>query len=110
MLNVSSITARRLISHRRVHLSFNSLSTVSGPSQTAKAPKEEGTISAIFSSLSGGNTHELPRRFSDLKKEIWRDSLLQSWREILYALEAAAEIVAARGSDVSVIHAVLDHD
>jgi hypothetical protein len=64
-----------------------------------RKPKKEGTIATVFSSLSGGVT-ALPTRFADLKKEIWQDALLQSWREVLEELRVAAEEVAERGVDV----------
>jgi hypothetical protein len=64
-----------------------------------RKPKKEGTIATVFSSLSGGVT-ALPPRFADLKKEIWRDTLVQSWREVLDELCVAVEEVAERGVDV----------
>jgi hypothetical protein len=63
-------------------------------------PKEEGSIASVFSSLSAGSDPALPTRFSDLKKEIWRECLVQSWREVLNELEGSIEEVAARGTDV----------
>jgi hypothetical protein len=63
-------------------------------------PKEEGSIASVFSSLSDGSDLTLPTRFHDLKKEIWRESLVQSWREVLDELEGSIEEVAARGADV----------
>jgi hypothetical protein len=64
-----------------------------------RKPKEEGSIASVFSSLSG-TPPALPIRFVDLKKEIWRDALMQSWREVLNELDGAIEEVAARGADV----------
>jgi hypothetical protein len=64
-----------------------------------RKPKKEGSIATIFSSLSGA-APPLPTRFADLKKEIWRDTLLQSWREILKELYVAVEEVAEKGADV----------
>jgi hypothetical protein len=63
-------------------------------------PKEEGSIASVFSSLSAGSDLTLPTRFSDLKKEIWRESFVQSWREVLDELDGSIEKVAARGADV----------
>ena len=65
----------------------------------ARKPKEEGSIASVFSSLSGG-APALPTRFSDLKKEIWKDTLTQSWHDVLNELEISIEKVVARGADV----------
>ena len=62
-------------------------------------PKEEGSIASVFSSISGGGP-ELPTRFSALKKEIWREALTQSWRDILDELKGSIEEIATRGADV----------
>jgi DNA mismatch repair protein MutH len=42
----------------------------------------------------------LPTRFSDLKKDIWKEALMQSWREVLDELEGSIEKVVAKGTDV----------
>jgi hypothetical protein len=65
----------------------------------ARKPKEEGSIASVFTSLSG-SAPALPTRFSDLKKEIWRDVLAQSWREVLDELKGSIEKVVARGANV----------
>ena len=65
----------------------------------ARKPKEEGSIASVFSSLSG-SAPALPARFSDLKKGIWKDALIQSWIEVLKELECSIEKVVARGADV----------
>ncbi|KAI0246765.1 DUF1479-domain-containing protein [Lactifluus subvellereus] len=72
--------------------------TASSYTSTRK-PKEEGSIASVFSSLSG-RAPALPTRFADLKKEIWEDNLLQSWREVLDELYGAVEEVAERGIDI----------
>lgn len=64
-----------------------------------RKPKEEGSIASVFSSLSG-TAPALPTRFSDLKKGIWKEVLMQSWREVLGELEGSIENVVARGADV----------
>ena len=66
---------------------------------TRTKQKGEGSIADVFSSLSGG-TPALPPRFSDLKKEIWTDSLAQSWREVCDELHGMVEQIAERGTDV----------
>lgn len=65
----------------------------------ARKPKAEGSIATVFTSLSG-DAPALPTRFSDLKKEIWRDLLVQSWREVLDELKGSIEKVVARGPNV----------
>ena len=42
---------------------------------------------------------ELPQRFSDLKKEIWKDSIIETWRDVLAKLKLEVEEVAAIGSE-----------
>ena len=42
----------------------------------------------------------LPTRFTDLKKDIWTDSLSQSWREVCDELRGVVEKIAQKGTDV----------
>jgi hypothetical protein len=65
--------------------------------------KEEGSIASLFSSLSGEAAQVLPDRFAELKREIWKDGLVQSWREVLSALEKAVDEVATKGGSVSLV-------
>jgi hypothetical protein len=74
--------------------------TQGGP---VREQKEEGSIASLFTSLSGEAVRVLPDQFADLKREIWKDSLVQSWREILSALEKAVDEVAAKGGSVSLV-------
>ncbi|TFK74767.1 DUF1479-domain-containing protein [Pluteus cervinus] len=70
-------------------------------SASQRPPKEEGSISSIFTSLTGEtNEVKLPPRFSDLKKDIWTEGMEQSWREVLSELGQTTEEVAARGSEI----------
>lgn len=62
-------------------------------SANVRAPKLEGSTSVPL----------LPPRFVELKKKIWKDSLIQSWREVLIALDKAVEEVTAKGTDVCVV-------
>ncbi|RDB20698.1 Uncharacterized protein YbiU [Hypsizygus marmoreus] len=75
-------------------------SMMSGRQTTLRPPKEEGSISSIFTSLTGETPAVLPPRFSTLKKEIWRDEMIESWREVLNELEEAVEEVSSRGSEM----------
>ncbi len=65
----------------------------------SRRPHKEGTIQDLFTAL----THEgppLPQRFSDLKKELFTEQLVESWRDVLKELETITEEVAAKGTDV----------
>ncbi|KZV65342.1 DUF1479-domain-containing protein [Peniophora sp. CONT] len=66
----------------------------------ARKPKAEGSIADVFTSLTGEISQPLPARFSDLKKELFKDALVQSWKEVIRDLEVAVEEVAAKGSDI----------
>ncbi|KAI0029442.1 DUF1479-domain-containing protein [Vararia minispora EC-137] len=90
---------------RSVHASVHSASAVRAlatatAAPASRQPKAEGTIASVFNSLSGEISDPMPARFSDLKKELWTDALVASWREILKELEVAAEEVASKGSDI----------
>jgi hypothetical protein len=88
----ASLPCRR----QQASLRFRTITSTYTP---ARKPKEEGSIASVFTSLSG-SASPLPTRFSDLKKEIWRDVLMQSWREVLDELKDSIEKVVARGANV----------
>jgi hypothetical protein len=46
------------------------------------------------------NRPPLPARFSDLKKQLWNDSLSQSWRGVLEALKVKTNEVGQKGSSI----------
>ncbi|KAF8161499.1 hypothetical protein B0H34DRAFT_654175 [Crassisporium funariophilum] len=73
--------------------------SLSGGSST-RAPKDEGSIAGIFTSLTGEEHNTLPDRFSDVKKALWKDNLVESWREVLAELETAVEGIAAKGNEL----------
>ena len=62
--------------------------------------KKEGTIEDIFTSFTKP-APPLPERFAALKKELFHDGLVESWREVLATLEGTTEEVAAKGTRVS---------
>ncbi|CAL1711617.1 unnamed protein product [Somion occarium] len=62
-----------------------------------RTPKKEGTIADVFD-LTGAPP--LPQRFSDLKKEIYHDGIIQSWREVLDELKVTTEEIASEGGRV----------
>lgn len=72
-----------------------------GTLASRRQPKEEGSIASIFTTLTAEEHNPLPDRFSDLKKSLWKDSFVESWRDILSELEIAVENVSSRGSEVS---------
>ncbi|KAF8726215.1 hypothetical protein AX14_007926 [Amanita brunnescens Koide BX004] len=67
---------------------------------STRIPKESGTIAAIFTSLSGGEASQLPARFSDIKKSLWKDSLVESWRQILKELDERVVAITERGTEI----------
>lgn len=81
---------------RSSHASLRGMAVVA----TTRKPKAEGSIASVFTTLSGGADTVLPPRFSDLKKEIWRDNLVESWHEVLNHLDEAVEEVATKGATV----------
>ena len=65
-----------------------------------KSPAQQGSpgnISSIFEQKTQDGTHE---RFSEVKKAIWKDSMLESWAQVLDALKEKTELVGALGSEV----------
>ncbi|KAK2739937.1 hypothetical protein FQN55_009111 [Onygenales sp. PD_40] len=66
-------------------------------------PKQEGDISAVFSSLSGGESKPLPERFAQVKKQLIKgheDEVLASWKRLLKALADENRFIAENGSNV----------
>ncbi|KAJ7763592.1 hypothetical protein DFH07DRAFT_738613 [Mycena maculata] len=65
---------------------------------TPRAQKKEGDISAVFTTLRPSDpVNVFPPRFAELKRAIWREGLIQSWKEVLEDLEVATERIAERG-------------
>lgn len=85
--------------YQQASLKLRTITSTGTYTPGSRKPKEDGSIASVFTSLSG-SAPALPTRFSDLKKEIWRDVLVQSWREVLHELKGPIEKVAARGADV----------
>ena len=78
---------------------FSKLSTIfssdkgAGESQTPKA--RPGNISTIFDQRTLGSSY---KRFSEIKKAVWKDSMLESWAQVLDALKEKTELIEALGS------------
>ena len=66
-----------------------------------KGQKAEGSIADVFTSLTGEKTPPLPSRFADLKKALWKESLVQSWREVLSELQVTVQRVSQQGGNVT---------
>jgi len=56
-----------------------------------------GNISSIFERKVQGDAHP---RFSELKKAIWKESMEQSWTQVLDALKEKVEQIGSVGSKV----------
>ena len=84
---------------------FRRLATVA-PSK--RQTKDGGTISDIFTTLKPGEEQAaLPDRFSTLKKDIFRDELVESWRQVLAELEGTVAEITEKGNNVCLRHLFL---
>lgn len=73
---------------------------ISSASAAAESPTQKGAtgnISSIFDQKEQDNVHP---RFSKLKKAIWKDSMTQSWAQVLEALKEKVEQIRSLGSMV----------
>ena len=66
----------------------------------SRAARKEGSIADIFTSLTDESHVALPDRFVEVKRALWNDGLVESWKQVLEALEPAVENIVAKGSDV----------
>lgn len=72
-----------------------------------RMPKEEGSISSIFTTLSPGEESiALPDRFTELKRDIFKDELVESWRQVLSELEGTVSEIKEKGNSVSTLYSV----
>jgi len=102
------LLSRGLVRGRSAAVSFQRRGIVTAGT-SSRAAKDEGSIADIFTSLTNEEHNALPDRFSDLKKELWSASMVESWREVLAALEPAVEETAAKGSEVRSRRSLFDH-
>ncbi|KAJ6566776.1 hypothetical protein B0H19DRAFT_1352465 [Mycena capillaripes] len=73
----------------------------SSSTTSSRPQKEEGDISAVFTSLRPSDTTDaFPPRFSEMKRMMWNDGLAQSWKEVLEALEVETARVAEQGETI----------
>ncbi|KAJ7181019.1 DUF1479-domain-containing protein [Mycena filopes] len=75
------------------------MSAMSSPSLETgpRRPKQPADISDAFSSLSSPDKKNVfPPSFAELKRTIWTDGLIQTWKEVLEELEVSAAQIAER--------------
>jgi len=77
-----------------------SFSTSTTPRSAPADDNQEGSIADVFSSLGGDAFVPLEPRFSDLKKALWHDGLIESWRSVLSALDERTAEIVERGNKV----------
>ncbi|GAA5948574.1 hypothetical protein JCM21900_005177 [Sporobolomyces salmonicolor] len=70
----------------------------SSASSRLAGAKQEGSIASVFSSLGGDPFVPLEGRFGDLKRNLWNDGLIESWRSVLAALRDRTEEIKTLGS------------
>lgn len=84
---------------RELHTTSVNAAATSNSSPPPTAPQSHGTIEEIFSSFH--NSPPFPARFADLKRQIWTDGMIESWRQVLKELEEVTSRVIAQGNQVS---------
>ena len=85
-----------------------SMRTLGTAASASRAARKEGSIADIFTSLTDESHVALPDRFVDVKRALWNDGLVESWKQVLEALEPAVENIAAKGSDVWPLSLVIE--
>lgn len=60
--------------------------------------RKEGSIADVFASLSD-TAEPFPARFAELKKQLWKDELVESWRQVLRDLKEEVEVIAQKQQD-----------
>ena len=68
---------------------------ISSEGESPPRKDTSGNISSIFDRKTQGEAHP---RFSELKKTIWKDSMTQSWQQVLGALKEKVELIESIGS------------
>ena len=98
--NSSTVRSRYYATVTQSPPSRDGLSLPDTPSQSARRlPKKEGTIADVFSFMSS-EPPPLPQRFADLKKQIYNEAIVQSWREVLEELTTVTEEIVTLGGKV----------
>ena len=87
-------SSSNLVPQPQISTMFSSASAKGeSPAQMGAA----GSLSSVFERKTQGNVHP---RFSELKKAIWKDSMTQSWAQVLDSLKEKAEQMESLGSKV----------
>jgi hypothetical protein len=87
---------------RSVSASCRRLLTVISPdAATGGSPVPKAIGGNISSPFNGKAQGRAQPRFSELRKEIWKDSMRESWAEVLAALKDKAEQMESLGSKAS---------
>jgi len=100
MHSFQSVHRLHVLSSRWALGSSSLVTRCQGTLASRRQPKEEGSIASIFTTLTAEEHNPLPDRFSNLKKSLWKDSFVESWREVLSELEVTVEKVSLRGSEI----------
>ena len=80
---------------------YQRISTKVSPASAAgESPAQKGFSVNISAPVNEPRSRVQPR-FSELKKAIWKDSMRQSWAEVLAALKDKAEQMETLGSKAS---------
>lgn len=70
---------------------------------TQAAPRQEGDISAVFSSLSGAESKPLPEKFARIKENYVRGhekALIASWKRLLQRLHVENQKIIQKKSSI----------
>ena len=85
---------QRFLPQFQISTMFSSASAQGGsPTQMSTS----GNAQSIFVLRTQDKVHP---RFSELKKEVWKDSMAQSWAQVLESLKEKAEQMESMGSKV----------
>jgi hypothetical protein len=74
---------------------------ISSASAVGESPARKGNAGNISSIFDQGGRVNVHPRFSELKKAIWKDSMTQSWAQVLGALKEKVEQIGSLGSKVA---------
>ncbi|KAJ7656448.1 hypothetical protein DFH06DRAFT_471627 [Mycena polygramma] len=101
MLAAHSSFVRRRGLHFGRSLYRTMMSSSSESASSPRGQKREGDISAVFASLRPSDSADVfPPRFAELKRTMWNEGLVQSWKEVLDALQVETARIAELGEKV----------
>ena len=79
---------------------FQTPTMFSSASAKGESPAQLGTSGKVPSIVVLRTRDNVHSRFSELKKAIWKDSMTQSWAQVLESLKEKAEQMESLGSKV----------